>query len=66
MKPNEPKTSAAAACPASARNARKGESKTTEEGGKEQDEREWRVQKKKTWDKIHVDHSNSPSSFFHV
>lgn len=29
MKPNEPKTSAAAACPASARNTRKRESKTT-------------------------------------
>lgn len=41
MKPNEPKSSAAAACPASARNTRERESKTREGGReKEQDERD--------------------------
>lgn len=50
MKPNEPKSSAAAACPASARNTRERESKMRE-GGREKERKnkmreiEWRVQK---------------------
>lgn len=68
MKPNEPKSSAAAACPASARNTREGggwgESKTREGGReKEQDERD-RVESAKNRAKIHVGHSNSPASLF--
>lgn len=65
MKPNEPKSSAAA-CPASARNTREGEGESmTREGGreKEQDERD-RVESAKNRAKIHVDHSNSPASLF--
>lgn len=67
MKPNEPKSSAAAACPASARNTRErgGERARQErEGGRKNKMREieWRVQKNRA--KIHVGHSNSPASLF--
>lgn len=68
MKPNEPKSSAAAACPAGARNTRESESegeraRQEREGGweKEQDEID-RVESAENGARIHVGHSNSPAS----
>lgn len=64
MKSNEPKSSAAAACPASARNTggkeRKGE-REQDEGGRE-GERENKMRAIECRAKIHVGHSNSPTS----
>lgn len=58
MKPNEPQSRAAAACPASARNQSAGERVRVRQGRRERKMRaiEWRVQKRAI---IHVDHSNS-------
>lgn len=68
MKSNEPKSSAAAACPASARNTggkeRKGE-REQDEGGRERArgrERENKMRAIECRAKIHVGHSNSPTS----
>lgn len=68
MKSNEPKSSAAAACPASARNTggkeRKGE-REQDEGGREGArgrERENKMRAIQCRAKIHVGHSNSPTS----
>lgn len=68
MKSNEPKSSAAAACPASARNTggkeRKGE-REQDEGGRErvrEREEENKMRAIECRAKIHVGHSNSPTS----
>lgn len=66
MKSNEPKSSAAAACPASARNTggkeRKGEREQDEGGRERARERENKMRAIECRAKIHVGHSNSPTS----
>lgn len=69
MKPNEPKSSAAAACPASARNTRERERARQErEGGRKNKMREieWRVQKTGLKSMWAIATPQPPFSLFHL